>query len=313
MTELQIVFYTLLIGLFGFLGVWFYLDKTKKLSKATSNELLRRTISWIAMVLIVSLFLFFNYTGATIFFMFVSIFVFREFITLVPVSWKDYWILVFSFYIVIPAQYYFVWDKYYGLFTILIPVYAFGLVPALTALLGQTKDFLQRVALIQWGQFIAVYNISYIPALYMLDNMHYKNRGTIHSVDLIAYLLIIVQFSDIFQYMCGKLFGKRKIAKDISPHKTVEGLLGGGLCAILLGVLLRGLTPFSLCASIVISIVLVIAGFLGGLSLSGVKRSLKTKDWGHSIPGHGGFMDRMDSLTFSAPIFFHIIRYFYTG
>lgn len=312
MCKLTFIFYILIGLLFTFLGISYFLKKNNKISEKAYKELLNRTVSWIFMVVILSVFFFFGSTGTTIIFMLISFFVFREFISLAPVNWKDYWVLIVSFYIVIPAQYYLVWDNYYGFFSILIPVYVFGIIPALTALLGQTKDFLQRVALIQWGQFIAIYNISYIPALFMLDNMHIGHKETIHSLNLIVYLLIIVQFSDIAQFICGKLFGKHRIAPEISPNKTVEGLIGGGLCAILLGVILRGLTPFSLSSSIVISALLVLAGFLGGLSLSGVKRSLHAKDWGYSIPGHGGFMDRMDSLTFSAPIFFHVVRYFYS-
>jgi phosphatidate cytidylyltransferase len=123
---------------------------------------------------------------------------------------------------------------------------------------------------------------------------------------------MVVQLSDVFQYVFGKLFGKHKIAPTVSPSKTVEGFVGGALSAVLVGAGLWWITPFTPLQSAAIAFVIVIMGFLGGLVLSGVKRSLGAKDWGTMIKGHGGMMDRMDSVSFAAPIFFHITRYFFT-
>jgi Predicted CDP-diglyceride synthetase/phosphatidate cytidylyltransferase len=156
---------------------------------------------------------------------------------------------------------------------------------------------------------ITIYCISHVPALLLLDIPGYKNQGPL----LIFFLLTVVQLSDVFQYVFGKLFGKTKLAPAVSPSKTVEGLVGGGLTAIAVGTCMWWITPFTPLQAAIMSSVVVIMGFLGGLVLSAVKRSLGAKDWGTMINGHGGMMDRMDSVCFSAPIFFHLTRYFFTN
>ena len=93
--------------------------------------------------------------------------------------------------------------------------------------------------------------------------------------------------------------------------KTVDGLVGGGLSATAFGACLWWITPFTFRGSAGMSLVIVLAGFLGGLALSAVKRSIGAKDWGSMIEGHGGTLDRLDSVTFAAPVFFHIVHYAY--
>jgi phosphatidate cytidylyltransferase len=123
--------------------------------------------------------------------------------------------------------------------------------------------------------------------------------------------LLVAQLSDVLQYVCGKLFGRTKIAPNVSPSKTREGLVGGGLGAILVGGAMWWITPFSPLQAMGMSFIIVLMGFLGGLALSAVKRSLGAKDWGSMIEGHGGMLDRIDSISFAAPIFFHLTRYFF--
>ncbi|MGE4296357.1 MAG: phosphatidate cytidylyltransferase, partial [Campylobacterales bacterium] len=249
--------------------------------------------------------------GATItlvLFAFISFFALREFITLTPTRPSDHASLVLSFYLFIPMQYLLIGIEWYGLFSIFIPVYVFLLLPVVMILSADTQEFLSRISKIQWGLFIAVYAISYAPALLMLDIPGYEGKNAL----LLLYLLVVVQLSDVFQYVFGKLFGKRKIAPAISPSKTVEGFIGGALSATLIGAGLWWMTPFSPLESAGMAFVIVLMGFFGGLVLSGVKRSLGAKDWGALIQGHGGMMDRMDSVSFAAPVFFHLTRYFFT-
>jgi phosphatidate cytidylyltransferase len=102
------------------------------------------------------------------------------------------------------------------------------------------------------------------------------------------------------------------MAAAISPSKTVEGLSGGGASATLIGGALWWITPFSWPEALAISFVIVVMGVLGGLTLSAVKRGLGAKDWGVMIEGHGGMLDRLDSVSFAAPVFFHVTRFFYS-
>jgi phosphatidate cytidylyltransferase len=115
--------------------------------------------------------------------------------------------------------------------------------------------------------------------------------------------------SDVMQYVWGKTCGKHKIAPTVSPGKTWEGLLGGGVTTVALGTALWWATPFSPLQAAGMSAIIVLMGFAGGLVMSAIKRDRGVKDWGTAIGGHGGFMDRMDSLSFAAPVFFHVVRY----
>lgn len=155
---------------------------------------------------------------------------------------------------------------------------------------------------------IAVFCVSYVPALLTLDIAGYEGRNLL----LIARLVIVVQLSDVLQYVCGKLFGKRKIAPNLSPSKTVEGFVGGIALASLIGGALFWITPFNPWQSILIALLINLLGFAGGIVMSAIKRDRGVKDWGHMIEGHGGMLDRLDSVCFAAPIFFHLVRYWWT-
>jgi phosphatidate cytidylyltransferase len=231
----------------------------------------------------------------------------REFMTLTPTRRADHPALFISFFVVLPMQYWLIWIDWYGFFTILIPVYAFLVLPIAAVMLGDPKNFLARTAETQWGLMISVYCISHVPALLTLDIPGYRGRSPL----LLVFLLIVVQSSDVLQYVWGKLLGRHSIAPDLSPSKTVEGFIGGVVCATLIGASLHKLTPFSIWWAGGMALIVTVMGFLGGLVMSAIKRDRGVKDWGNLIQGHGGILDRLDSVVFTAPIFFHLTRYIY--
>jgi phosphatidate cytidylyltransferase len=155
---------------------------------------------------------------------------------------------------------------------------------------------------------ICVFCLSHVPALLTLDIPDYEGRHLL----LIAFLVIVVQSSDVLQYVWGKLFGRRKIAPQLSPSKTVEGVVGGVVSSTLVGAALWWITPFSLWQTGAMALIVNLMGFFGGLVMSAIKRDRGVKDWGQMIEGHGGMLDRLDSVVFAAPIFFHITRYWWT-
>ena len=231
----------------------------------------------------------------------------REFLTLTPTRRADHLVLAIAFFVVLPLQYYLIWIRWYELFLIFIPVYAFLLLPIVAALRGDTAAFMPRVAEIQWGLMICVFCLSHVAALLTLDIPGYEGRHLL----LIGFLIIVVQFSDVLQYVWGKLIGRRKIAPQVSPSKTVEGLVGGVLSATLVGMALWWITPFSPWQAGAIALVINVMGFFGGLVMSAIKRDRGVKDWGQTLKGHGGILDRLDSVVFAAPIFFHLTRYWW--
>lgn len=262
---------------------------------------------WVMVAVLVAAFLF-GMNGLVALFALISFFSLREFVTLTHTSRRDHWVLLGMFGIVIPFQYWLVWSEWYGLFSVFIPVYCFLIMPALTALHGDTERFLERIAAQQWAIMISVYCVSHVPALLSLNIPGFEGRKLL----LVAFLMIVVQGSDVLQYIFGKLFGRHAVAPKVSPSKTWEGLVGGLGTASLLGAALYWLTPFTPLQAGLVAFVIGLMGFLGGLVASAIKRDQGVKDWGHLIEGHGGMLDRADSLVFSAPIFFHIVRYWWT-
>ena len=247
--------------------------------------------------------------GTVLLFALVSFLALREFLTLAPTRHGDHRTLLWVFFLLTPLQYWLVWADWYGLFSVFIPVYAFLLVPTRTALAGETERFLERTAIIQWGLMVCVYCVSHVPALLMLRIPGYAGEGS----KLLLFLVVVVQGSDVFQYVWGKLLGRHPIAPKVSPHKTWEGFLGGIASATLLGAGLWWATPFAPWQAALLALVMTLMGFAGGLTMSAIKRDRGVKDFGTLIAGHGGILDRIDSLVFAAPVFFHLTRYFFGG
>ncbi len=243
-------------------------------------------------------------TAVIVLFALLSFGAMREFITLTPTRRGDRTALFASFLIALPVQYVLIWLGWHSMFAIFIPVYAFVVLPVLAALASDTVNFLARAAETQWGLMISVYCISYVPALLTLPL-----PGLQRAALLATFLLIVAQSSDVFQYIFGKLAGRHKIAPELSPSKTVEGFAGGIACATFLGAALWRITPFRPLQAAGMALVVALAGFFGGLVMSAIKRDRGVKDWSHAIAGHGGMLDRLDSICFSAPIFFHLTRY----
>ncbi len=271
------------------------------------DNLNARINAWWAMVAVIGFAFLFGNIGVVVLFYCVSFYALREFMTLTPTRRSDYPALVAAFYFALPMQYLLIGIGWYGLFAIFIPVYVFLLLPILSSLGGDTTRFLERTSKVQWGLMIAVYCISTVPALLTLEIAGYEGRNLL----LIAWLVIVVQISDVLQYVCGKLAGKRKIAPNLSPSKTVEGFFGGVALATLVGASLYWITPFAFWQAALFALLVCLLGFAGGLVMSAIKRDRGVKDWGHMIEGHGGMLDRLDSVCFAAPVFFHMVRYWW--
>jgi phosphatidate cytidylyltransferase len=245
--------------------------------------------------------------GSLVLFALVSLLALREFVTLSPTSRADHRALAWAFFVVVPLQYVLVGVEWYGLFSIMIPVYVFLLLATRMVLAGETENFLERAATVQWALMACVYCVSYAPALLLLDIDGYDASGG----KLLLFLVVVVQASDVLQFVWGKLLGRRRIVPTISPNKTWEGFAGGVACATLLGTGLWWATPFNPWQAAAMSLLICLAGFAGGLVMSAIKRDRGVKDYGGLLPGHGGVLDRIDSLLFAAPIFFHVTRFFF--
>ncbi|MEX2693255.1 phosphatidate cytidylyltransferase [Rhizobium mongolense] len=277
-------------------------------SNSAVENLNARIKAWWIMVIFIGFAFLAGRAGVIILFAFCSFAALREFITLTNTKRADHWALASAFFVVLPIQYYLLWAEEYGIYSIFVPVYAFLLMPIISVLRGDTERFLIRIAEVQWALMICVFCASHVPALLTLNIPGYEDRNVL----LIAFLVIVVQLSDVLQYVWGKLFGRTKIAPKLSPSKTVEGFAGGVASATLIGASLWWITPFTPLQAGLLSLVITLMGFFGGLVMSAIKRDRGVKDWGNLIEGHGGLIDRLDSVVFSAPIFFHLVRYWWS-
>ena len=345
-------------------------------SPAAVHTFNNRVGAWWLMYAVLIAGLVVGYEMTVILFGFVSFWALREFITMTPTRRGDHRILFWTFFVLTPLHYWFIGQGWYGLYTVMIPVYASLLIPARIAISGDPKRFLERVAKIQAGLLICVYCLSHAPALLHLK-LKPSSRAPTPTVALVPaanaaqpaeaanakgepskarpsektqpetspvvkavpdtpsvgpaqgtpgptpaqqfgstagllfYFILIVQLNDVFQYVWGHLFGKNVIAPQINASRTWEGFIGGVLSTMLVGTLLCWATPFKLWEAACIAGIVAVMGFAGSMTMSGIKRDRGVKDYGTLVSGHAGVLDRIDSICFAAPVFFHIVRYFF--
>lgn len=282
--------------------------------KDTGNnykELSDRVKSWWIMIAIFSFALLSSPVISVIFFALISFLAFKEYVSIIPLRRVDRRVLLLG-YLAIPIQYFFVANGLYGLFIVFIPVWIYFLLPFFLIMTGQTDGFLKSVSAISWGLMITVFAVSHAALLMQLPLNMGDGTHVVGGAALVLFLAVLNQGNDVAQYVWGKLFGKHKIVPSVSPNKTWEGFVGGVITTTIMSVLLGMiLTPFSITFSIAVGVLLGVTGFIGDVTFSALKRDLKIKDAGSFIPGHGGILDRIDSLSLSAPLFFHMVRYFY--
>jgi len=272
------------------------------------QELRQRIYSWWGIVLICTLALGLNRTLAIGFFGLLSVLAFREYLGLVSTRAADRRVVWWA-YATIPVQYFWVVVEWYGMFIIFIPVYVFLLLPVGMVLAGETRGYLRAAGTLQWGLLTTVFSLSHLAYLMVLPDGRYPGLS---GPGLVLYLLVLTELNDVAQYCWGKLLGRHRVTPKVSPNKTWEGFLGGIATTLVMSYLLAPLlTPLGNGDALRAGLLIAVAGFFGDLSISALKRDLSIKDSGDLLPGHGGILDRLDSLVYTAPLFFHFCRYYY--
>jgi phosphatidate cytidylyltransferase len=297
-----------LVGIFGLLitatvVVWL-LGRLKP--EVDFTELKLRVRTWWIMAGVFALALTLSRRVSLAFFAFVSFLALKEYLSLIPTRRADR-IVLFWAYLAIPIQYFWIDLRWYGMFIVFIPVFVFLLLPAQMVLIGETSGFLRAAGTLHWGLMATVFSISHVAFLLVLPKAVNPHGG---GPGLVLYLVFLTQGNDIAQYIWGRTLGSHKVIPKVSPGKTVEGLLGGVVTTVFLAWLLAPrLTPLTPRESILAGLLIGLGGFLGDVVISALKRDLKIKDSGTLLPGHGGILDRIDSLSYTAPLFFHLVWY----
>ncbi|MEG0801081.1 MAG: phosphatidate cytidylyltransferase [Citrobacter sp.] len=270
------------------------------------RELTLRIRTWWVIIVLFSLAILSPHWLALTFFALVSFMALKEFLTLAPSRQTDRMPLLWMF-IAIPINYWLIGINWYGMFVVFIPVYAFLFLPVRMVIAGDTQGFLRYASQHHWSLMTTVFAFSHVAFLLVLP-ADGKQTGAL----LVLFLVGLTEFNDIAQYLWGKSMGRIKVIPKVSPNKTLAGLVGGvattTFAAALLGPIM---TPLSIPMAMLAGFIIGISGFCGDVVMSAIKRDIGVKDSGTLLPGHGGILDRLDSLIFTAPVFFHFIRYFY--
>ncbi|HTN75733.1 MAG TPA: phosphatidate cytidylyltransferase [Pirellulaceae bacterium] len=320
--------YWLLGGVMGLLAIaWGVGRALRQQPESTINPALVRAFNrrvtawWMMCAILVAALLTPTPQPTIVLFFLVSFWALREFITMTPTRRGDHRALFWSFFLFTPLQYLLIgfsgeYPNLYGVYTVMIPVYASLFIPARIAFAGDAKRFLERSAKIQAGLLICVYALSHAPAILQLDLLIYDDQGTRvpwtgSKPGLLFYFILVTQLGELFQYLWGKLLGKHVIAPAINASRTWEGFVLGVLSTAMIGTLLWWVTPFQVWESTLMATAIALMGFAGGMTMSAVKRDRGVRDYGTLVQGHAGVLDRIDSICFAAPVFFHLTRYFF--
>ena len=299
-----IIVISLIIGLLVTASLILFL--VKKISPKTNiSELAARTRSWWIMAGMFIGAVFISYNISYFFLAFLSFIAFRELYSVLGFREADRGALFWGI-LSIPIQYYLAYLAWYGAFIIFIPVVMFLVLPLRLVLKGDTHGITKSMALLQWILMLSVFGISHLAYLLSLPELPGFSSG---GRGLLLFLVFLTEINDIMQFIWGKLLGRHKILPKVSPNKTWEGFLGGVISTTVIGYFLGFLTPLSAPNVILVSALLAIAGFSGDVVISAIKRDKGIKDMGNGIPGHGGVFDRIDSLSYTAPVFFHLVYY----
>lgn len=315
------------LAIASLVGQYLRRQPSEYVNPALVRRFRQRINAWWLMCAILVFGLLLESTGTVVLFGLVSFWALREFITMAPTRRGDHRALFWALIVFTPLQYVLIglelsgyrWRNgseidFYGLYSIVIPVYASLFVPARIAMSGDPKRFLERSAQITVGLLICVYALSYAPALINLDLTTSEGTPWMGSpAGLLFFFVLVSQLSDILQWTWGYLVGKRVIAPDVSSSRTWEGFAGGTLSVGLIGGSLMWVTPFSFWEAACMSMVIGVMGMFGGMTMSAIKRDRGVNDYGSLVLGHAGVLDRIDTICFAAPVFYHLTRFFFSA
>jgi phosphatidate cytidylyltransferase len=307
------------------LGTIARLTHLHRLPTTTGRSLMRRLRTWWVIALVLALVVVLGRPATVGLVGLLSLLALREFFSLVPER-SRYGRVVWWTYAAAIMQYVWVYFGLLELFIIFIPVLMFLLLTVRIVLVREPEGFMHMVGVLQWGMMMLVFCLSHVAFLLSLSPEPNPTGG---AIGWFLYLVILTEFNDIVQALWGRPFGRHKIIPQISPGKSWEGLIGAVLCTTIVAVILAPLltplgqpplrfedlgtelpwylSPWPMIAGLFIGI----GGFFGDIAISAVKRDAHVKDSGTLLPGQGGILDRVDSLTFTAPLFFHYIYYLY--
>ncbi|MCR8847314.1 phosphatidate cytidylyltransferase [Rossellomorea sp. SC111] len=298
------IIWTLFIIFIGLVvvNVLFLQIKRNQMEKDFSGISLR-VKTWWGMFLVFCMATLFNPIISMVSLMVLCFFSLKEYFSMMKTRKADRRIFLWA-YVSIPIQFYWIFIGWYGMFIVFIPVYVFLLLP-LPRILGKgTLGFLRSVSSTQWGIMLMVFGLSHL-AYYQIASPEYGSH-------LVLFLVVLTQVSDIVQFVVSMYIGKKKVVPTSNPYITWEGFLSA--MVVTTGVsyfLYPFLTPLDIRFGILSGLIISISGFVGSLTISVLKRDLLIGNQERVAALKESYLNRVDSLAYTSPIFFHIIRYYF--
>ncbi len=236
---------------------------------------------------------------------FLAFLAFKEFLSITPTRRADRRVLFWA-YLAIPGQFFLIWLGWYTAFIAFIPIYVFFFLPLMMVLLSKPQGFLTAGSTLSWGIVTTVYSLGHLAFLLVLPPEGNVTGGG----GLLLYLLILTQLSDVSQFFFGRLFNQPRLRLAVSTTRTWGSLFGSMITSAIIAWLAAPLiTPLTPIESIIVGIIIALASFIGYITLSAIKIDLHLKDRGSMSFGHGGVLNRMDSIIYTAPLYFHLVVY----
>ncbi len=266
---------------------------------------------WWALAILMTLAAVFQQSGAAVLLASASFLGLREFLDLIGKQRIGRIAVVVAF-VSVPLQYSLIAMGHENEAKFILPVGMLLLLSTVRLLNGETQGFIRTTAGVYWGVMLLVYCLSHVALLFKYAADHMPAVG---ASGWFLFVVIITEMDDIAQALVGRAIGRRKITPTISPNKTWEGFLGGVVTSVILSIILApwltSFAPISTSRGLLLSagsgLLIVTAGFFGDINMSAVKRDVGVKDGSSILPGMGGMIDRVDSLTFTAPAFYYFL------
>ncbi|WP_163972079.1 phosphatidate cytidylyltransferase [Oceanobacillus halotolerans] len=291
------IFLTLLVA-----TILFYVAKKKQPTKDFSGIQLR-VKTWWGMFVVFCFATLFTPVVSLLTIMVLCFFALREYFSMMKSRKSDRRLFLWA-YLMIPFQFYWIYIGWYGMFIVFIPIYVFLFLPLPRTIGKGTVGFLRSVSFTQWGLMLMVFGLSHLA--------YYQFASPAFGANLVLFLIILTQLNDVIQYLVSIYIGKRKVIPSANPTITWEGFIGALVVTTCVSYILYPyLTPFGITFGILSGVIISVAGYFGSITISVLKRDLLIGNSEKPITMEGRYLTRVDSLTYTSPIFFHIIRYFF--
>lgn len=262
-----------------------------------------RIKTWWGMLFIFCLATLSNSVVSLLSLMVLAFFALKEYFSMIRTRKADRRLFLWA-YLSIPLQFYWVYIEWYGMFIVFIPVYVFLLLPLPRLINKGTLGFLRSVSATQWGLMLMVFGLSHLA--------YFQFASPEYGAGLVLFLVVLTQLNDAVHYLASIYFGKHKIVPTSNPYLTWEGFACAFVVTTAVSYLIYPhLTPLNPAFGYLSGMLISLSGFFGSLTVSVLKRDLLIGDDDKFAALKKSYLSRIDSLTYTAPVFFHVIRYFF--